>query len=80
MVSPPFSYTTARKGNVAAVAEGEPCLPGGLTVYPTVADGVYLMLAPFPPGRHTIHFVGEAGPDGAYLTIDVTYDITVLPF
>ncbi|HXB58905.1 MAG TPA: hypothetical protein VNU95_05050 [Candidatus Acidoferrales bacterium] len=78
VVSPPFSYTTAEKDNVAAVAEGEPCLPGGLTVYPTVADGVYLMLAPLPPGKHTIHFIGEAGPGGADLTINITYDITVL--
>jgi hypothetical protein len=81
VVSPPFSYTTAEKNNVAAVAEGEPCLPGGLAVYPTVADGVYLMLAPLPPGRHTIHFVGVAGPLSApFLVLDITYDITVLPF
>jgi hypothetical protein len=78
VVSVPFSYTTADKDNIVAVSEGEPCLPGGLTVYPAVADGVYLMLSPLSPGKHKIHFVGEAGPGGAFLKIDITYDITVL--
>jgi len=78
VVSVPFSYTTAEKDNIVAVSEGEPCLPGGLTVYPAVADGVYLMLSPLSPGKHTIHFVGEAGPGGSFLKIDITYDITVL--
>jgi hypothetical protein len=78
VVSPPFSYTTAEKDNIVAVAEGEPCLPGGLTVYPAVADGVYLMLSPLSPGKHTIHFVGVAGPlSKPFLKLDLTYDITV---
>jgi len=81
VVSTPFSYTTAEKDNIVAVSEGEPCLPGGLTVYPAVADGVYLMLSPLAPGKHTIHFVGVAGPISApFLKIDITYDITVLRF
>jgi len=81
IVSPPFSYTTAEKNNVVAVATGDPCLPGGLTVYPAVADGVYLMLAPLAPGKHTIHYVGVAGPLSApFLVLDITYEITVLPF
>ena len=75
--SPPFSYTTAEEGNFLAGIQGEPCIPGGMTVYPAVADGVYLMLSPLSPGKHTIHFVGVVGPDGAYLTQDITYDITV---
>ncbi|MGA2246664.1 MAG: hypothetical protein ABSH48_16855 [Verrucomicrobiota bacterium] len=80
VVSTPFSYTTAEKDNIVAVSEGEPCLPGGLTVYPAVADGVYLMLAPLSPGKHMIHFVGEAGPlISPFLKLDITYDITVLP-
>ncbi len=79
IVSAPFSFTTAKDDNIVAVAEGEPCLPGELTVYPAVADGVYLMLSPFPPGKHTIHFVGVAGPLTApFLKLDITYDITVL--
>jgi hypothetical protein len=79
VVSVPFSYTTAEKDNIVAVSEGEPCLPGGLTVYPAVADGVYLMLSPLSPGRHTIHFVGVAGPlSSPFLKLDITYDIEVL--
>jgi hypothetical protein len=81
VVSTPFSYTTAEKDNIVAVSEGEPCLPGGLTMYPAVADGVYLMLSPLPPGKHTIHFVGVAGPlSSPFVALDITYDITVLPF
>lgn len=81
VVSAPFSYTTAKEDNIVAVAEGEPCLPGGLTIYPAVADGVYLMLSPLQPGKHTIHFVGVAGPlSSPFLELDITYDITVLPF
>ena len=38
------------------------------------------MLSPLSPGKHTIHFVGEVGPGGIYLTQDFTYDIVVLPF
>ena len=36
-----------------------------MTIYPAVADGVYLMLSPLSPGKHTIHFVGVVGPGGA---------------
>jgi hypothetical protein len=80
VVSPAFSYTTAKKDNIPAVAEGEPCLPGELTVYPTVADGIYLMVSPFSPGRHTIHFVAVAGPvSSPVVKYDITYDFTVLP-
>jgi len=78
VVSTPFSYTTAEEGNIVAEAEGEPCLPGGLTVYPAVADGVYLMLSPLSVGKHAIRFVGVAGPISApFLKIDLTYDIEV---
>jgi hypothetical protein len=78
-ISPPFSYTTAEKDNVLAGLFGEPCIPGGLTVYPAVAEGVYLMLSPFPPGRHTIHFVGQVTAGGnVVVDVDITYDITVL--
>jgi hypothetical protein len=72
--APPFSYTTAEKDNVLAGFFGEPCIPGGMTIYPAVADGVYLMLAPLSRGKHTIHFVGAAAP---FLENDITYDITV---
>jgi len=76
--TPAFSYTTAEHGNFLPVFNGVTCIPGGTTIYPAVADGVCLMLSPLSLGKHTIHFVGEVGPGGAYLTQDITYDITVL--
>jgi hypothetical protein len=78
VVSPPFSYTTAKEGNVLAADYGEPCIPGGLTIYPAVADGVYLMLSPLSPGKHSIHAVGVVGPVSApFVVADITYNITV---
>jgi hypothetical protein len=29
---------------------------GGTMAYPTVDEGIYLMLAPLSAGQHTIHF------------------------
>lgn len=81
VVSPAFSYTTAERANILSLIAGEDCIPGGMTIYPTVADGVYLMLSPLSPGKHTIHWVGVAGPLSAPIVEDnVTFDITVLPF
>ena len=78
-VSPPFSYTTAEKDNVLAGFFGENCIPGGMTVYPAVAEGVYLMLSPLSPGKHSIHTVGVVGPVSApFVVVDATYDIHVL--
>lgn len=79
--SPAFSYTTAFKDNVVANVYGETCIPGGLTIYPAVADGMYLMVAPLPPGHHTIHWIGVVGPASApYFTQDITYTIDVFDF
>ncbi len=52
--------------------EGELCEP-----YRAVADGFYVMLAPLPPGPHTIHFRGSFPAFG--FTLDVTYHLTVEP-
>jgi hypothetical protein len=76
VVSPPFSYTTAEYGNYVAVLEGEPCLPGGLTVYPAVLDGACLMLAPLSPGTHTLYghlVIGPTTLEG-FANITVTRD------
>jgi hypothetical protein len=73
-VSAPFSYTTAEKGNMLGVVEGEDCIPGGFTIYPAVSDGTYLMISPFSRGKHTIHWVAVS----PYLTAEVTEDITVV--
>jgi hypothetical protein len=77
-VSAPFSYTTATADNVLADAFGEPCIPGDLTIYPAVAEGVYLMIEPLPPGKHIIHTVGEVGSP-PFVIEDSTFDITVNP-
>ncbi|HEX4120924.1 MAG TPA: hypothetical protein VH619_09930 [Verrucomicrobiae bacterium] len=80
VISPPFSYTTAEKDNVLAGALGATCVPGDFTIYPAVADGVYVMLAPLSPGKHTIHTVGVIGPlDAPLAKSDRTIEITVLP-
>ncbi len=39
-------------------------------LYPAVADGFYLMVAPLPPGRHTINFGGTT----RNFTVDATYN------
>jgi hypothetical protein len=78
VTTPPYSYTTAKEGNVVANLYGVPCLPGDFTVYPAVAEGVYLMIAPLPPGKHVIQFVGLVGPvSSPFVEEDLTYDITV---
>jgi hypothetical protein len=79
VVSPPFSYSTAEKDNVLAGFFGEPCIPGGLTVYPAVSDGVFLMLSPFKPGKHVIHYVGIASQGNTiFVEENITFEITVL--
>jgi hypothetical protein len=78
VTTPPYSYTTAKEANVVANLYGVPCLPGDFTVYPAVAEGVYLMLAPLPPGKHVVQFVGIVGPvSSPFVEEDLTYDITV---
>ena len=50
----------------------DPCITGGLEW--GVADGYWLMLAPLPPGEHTIHFTSGATWG---FSLDVTYHVTV---
>ena len=77
----PFSYTTALNDSVLqSPAYGLSCIPGGTTIGPAVADGVYLMLAPLTPGTHTVNFVGVVGPTNApYLDVNLTYEIVTTP-
>jgi hypothetical protein len=49
--------------------------PAGTTSL-SVADGVYVMLAPLSVGQHTIHFHAEV-PDFLFL-LDITYNLTVV--
>lgn len=44
---------------------------------PAVSDGIHLLLAPLPVGRHTIHFHAEV-PAFNFL-LDITYHIKVAP-
>jgi len=56
-------------------AFGDPAL-SGLTSYPTVDAGIYLMLAPLSAGQHTIHFHAEETSPVTFVE-DVTYNLTV---
>jgi len=73
-----FSYTVASHDNLLAAVFGEPCIPDGTTIAPAVAVGAFLMLAPLPPGPHSVHFVGIVGPLASpFVDFDLTYDIIV---
>jgi hypothetical protein len=49
------------------------------TYAPAVADGFYLLLAPLPPGPHTINFGGTGLFGGSQFSQDITYNLTVTP-
>ena len=65
-ISPVFSLTIPAD-NILGL------LPAVYT--PDIDEGYYLMLAPFHPGVHTIHFTASS-PDLGY-SIDIIYNITV---
>jgi hypothetical protein len=51
---------------------------------PCVDDGYYLMVAPLPVGKHTIHFHGvnwvwTTEGNREPVVLDVTYNLTVAP-
>jgi hypothetical protein len=78
--TPPFSYTVASHDNVLANYPGfvnETCIPDGISVYPTVAIGVCVLIHPLSVGAHTIH-IGAANPTFG-IAYDVTFSITVAP-
>jgi hypothetical protein len=78
--TPPFSYTVASHDNVLANYPGfvnETCIPDGVTVYPTVAEGICVLIHPLPIGPHTIH-IGASNPTFG-IAYDVTFNITVAP-
>ena len=57
-------------------AAADPCVIS--EPQPTVSDGYWMMLAPLTPGSHTLHFHAELPNFGGF-TVDVTYNLTVLP-
>jgi hypothetical protein len=71
VVSPVFSYALPATDNLAQFFGID--IWG--TVGPAVADGIYVMLAPLPVGRHTIHFT--AGFSTSPFMQDITYNLTV---
>jgi hypothetical protein len=53
--------------------------PAGST-WPSVSDGVHIMVQPLSPGKHTIRFHGELNFGGGSMFIeDITYNLTVTP-
>jgi hypothetical protein len=67
--SPMFTVGPLPGPNILGAPQG--------TVTQSVDAGVYLLVRPLKPGRHTIHFKGTfTVSDG---TIDTTYNITVNP-
>lgn len=51
--------------------------PGPVFIDPVASDGIWMMLAPLPPGEHTLRF-GGTFPSGPF-RIDIVYHITVAP-
>jgi len=78
--SPVFGYNLPANNNVEQYY-GLDCVtdPTGqpIQVQPAVADGVFILLAPLPPGHHTIHFGGSVG-NPVWLIQDITYHINVV--
>ena len=79
--APPFEL--ALPADNIFVASCSPLTPPGQPagVYsPAVADGYYVSLPPLPPlppGKtHTIHIQGQSD---SFITVDVTYNLTVVP-
>ena len=78
--TPPFSYTVASQDNVLANYPGfvnETCIPDGIKVFPTVAQGVCVLIAPLPVGPHKIHIAASVPAFG--IAYDVTFVINVVP-
>ena len=65
-----FGFTFPADNFFTAVGEG-PFEAG--TYFPAVDDGYYVMVAPLPIGRHTIHFQVISPP----YTLGVTYQLSV---
>ncbi|HEY3115867.1 MAG TPA: hypothetical protein VGK54_03920 [Chloroflexota bacterium] len=75
--SPVFDYTVPSVDNLLVLISG-PCYqnlaPNLLTVSPSVADGVYVLIKPLSVGQHTIKFGNPQGHPLGH-----TYNITVVP-
>ena len=75
--SPPFCDWFPSEGNVYMTPQFNNSQFSGWTC-PVASDGFWLMLAPLPPGEHTINFgATSVGTDGKFTTVDVTYKVDV---
>jgi len=74
-VTSPVFHPWLPPNNVAGIPVYTP--PGKVAIPGTVADGVYLMLEPLPPGAHTIEFTASFGTAPDALRFDITYIIEV---
>ncbi len=72
--SPTFRIRVPSGPNLEGVF-GFPGISG--TVFPVVADGYYLMLAPLSPGPHTLNFGGTFGAELGF-GVDVTYHLNAV--
>ena len=70
--SPVFSATFQENSTVTSP---DYPIPAG-TYGPCMDDGLYVMLAPLRPGKHTLHFHGTSSYWG--ITLDTTYELTVV--
>ena len=82
--SPAFNYTLQLTDSLVEEAFGYVGNDGLGTVFPAVADGYYLMLAPLSVGRHTINFesavrVSVPGTTPTTVSMNITYYVTVTP-
>jgi hypothetical protein len=68
-----FSYTLPPEPNLYT-CDGQTGVTG--LVDPAYAAGFYVMLAPPPPGAHTLHFAGRAATTPPLMQ-DVTYHFTI---
>jgi hypothetical protein len=75
VVSPVFNYKLP-KDNIVSFANKAPFPPVATPRPGAVADGIFVLLAPLPVGKHTLHWEGGI-PDA--FTQNITYTITVTP-
>jgi hypothetical protein len=75
--SPVFDFTVPSVDNLLVLIDGtcyQDLAPDLLTVFPSVADGVYVLIKPLSVGEHTVKFGNPQGNPLGH-----TYHITVVP-
>lgn len=73
-ISPQFSASIPDQN--LGVPCGDPAV--ARLVDPVASDGIWMMLAPMPPGEHTIRFGGTFPTFGPF-HLDIVYHVTVTP-